>query len=63
MSPPKLFDENSDEDDINLKTENAYAKNYDRWREKEELHKRNYFFYLISLFLDFHYFQLSSAFN
>ncbi|CAF4876554.1 unnamed protein product [Pieris macdunnoughi] len=39
MTKKKLFDEDSEEDEADLKTENTYAKNYDRWREKEELHK------------------------
>ncbi|XP_045526543.1 protein KRI1 homolog [Pieris brassicae] len=39
MTKKKLFDEDSEEDEADLKTENNYAKNYDRWREKEELHK------------------------
>ncbi|XP_022118424.2 protein KRI1 homolog [Pieris rapae] len=39
MTKKKLFDEDSEEDETDLKTENSYAKNYDRWREKEELHK------------------------
>lgn len=38
MSKKKLFDEDSD-DEINIKTENEYAKKYDSWREKEEIHK------------------------
>ncbi|XP_053614800.1 protein KRI1 homolog [Plodia interpunctella] len=38
MSKKKLFDEDSDEE-IDLKTENEYAKKYDAWREKEEMHK------------------------
>ncbi|KAJ8717566.1 hypothetical protein PYW07_005496 [Mythimna separata] len=38
MPKPTLFDEESDEE-VALKTENEYAKKYDKWREKEELHK------------------------
>lgn len=38
MPKPILFDEESDEE-VALKTENEYAKKYDKWREKEELHK------------------------
>ncbi|CAH2240920.1 jg9656 [Pararge aegeria aegeria] len=38
MSKKKLFDEES-EDEVAIKTENEYAKKYDAWREKEELHK------------------------
>ncbi|CAK1550269.1 unnamed protein product [Leptosia nina] len=38
MPKNKLFDDDSEEE-VNLKTENEYAKKYDRWREKEELHK------------------------
>ncbi|CAB3244382.1 unnamed protein product [Arctia plantaginis] len=38
MSKPKLFDDES-EDEVSLKTENEYAKKYDKWREKEELYK------------------------
>ncbi|XP_069361587.1 protein KRI1 homolog [Maniola hyperantus] len=38
MSKKKLFDEDSEEE-LAIKTENAYAKKYDAWREKEELHK------------------------
>lgn len=38
MPKPTLFDEDSDEE-VALKTENEYAKKYDKWREKEELHK------------------------
>ncbi|XP_038211346.1 protein KRI1 homolog [Zerene cesonia] len=39
MTKKKLFDEESEEEEVSLKTENDYAKKYDRWREKEELHK------------------------
>nr|XP_026492259.1 protein KRI1 homolog [Vanessa tameamea] len=38
MPKPILFDEDSEEE-VEIKTENAYAKRYDTWREKEELHK------------------------
>ncbi|XP_023936567.2 protein KRI1 homolog [Bicyclus anynana] len=38
MSKIKLFDEDSEEE-VAIKTENEYAKKYDAWREKEELHK------------------------
>lgn len=38
MTKPTLFDEDS-EDEVAIKTENEYAKRYDAWREKEELHK------------------------
>ncbi|XP_022816220.1 protein KRI1 homolog [Spodoptera litura] len=38
MPKPTLFDDDSDEE-VALKTENEYAKKYDKWREKEELHK------------------------
>ncbi|RVE41659.1 hypothetical protein evm_013698 [Chilo suppressalis] len=38
MSKQKLFDDDSDED-IAIKTENEYAKKYDTWRGKEEMHK------------------------
>ncbi|XP_026739107.1 protein KRI1 homolog isoform X2 [Trichoplusia ni] len=38
MPKPILFDEESEEE-VTLKTENDYAKKYDKWREKEELHK------------------------
>ncbi|XP_041984558.1 protein KRI1 homolog [Aricia agestis] len=34
----KLFDDDSEEE-VSIKTENEYAKKYDNWREKEELHK------------------------
>lgn len=42
MPKPKLFDEDSEEE-VSLKTENEYAKKYDKWREKEELYKRMYY--------------------
>ncbi|XP_050352582.1 protein KRI1 homolog [Nymphalis io] len=38
MPKPILFDEDSEEE-VEIKTENEYAKRYDTWREKEELHK------------------------
>ncbi|XP_026321080.1 protein KRI1 homolog [Hyposmocoma kahamanoa] len=38
MSKKKLFDDDSEEE-VAIKTENEYAKKYDSWREKEELHK------------------------
>lgn len=38
MPKQTLFDEDSEEE-VTLKTENEYAKKYDAWREKEELHK------------------------
>lgn len=34
-----LFDGDSDDNEVSFKTENEYAKKYDNWREKEELHK------------------------
>lgn len=38
MPKKSLFDEDSEEE-VSLKTENEYAKRYDAWRQKEELHK------------------------
>lgn len=38
MNKQKLFEDDSEEE-VSLKTENEYAKKYDKWREKEELHK------------------------
>ncbi|KOB73047.1 Protein KRI1-like protein [Operophtera brumata] len=38
MSKQKLFDDESEEE-VDLKTENEYAKKYDKWRGKEEIHK------------------------
>lgn len=38
MPKKALFDEDSEEE-VTLKTENEYAKKYDSWRQKEELHK------------------------
>ncbi|XP_060805557.1 protein KRI1 homolog [Amyelois transitella] len=38
MSKNKLFDDDSDEE-VALETKNEYAKKYDSWREKEEMHK------------------------
>ncbi|XP_072942540.1 protein KRI1 homolog [Epargyreus clarus] len=38
MSKKKLFDDDSEEE-VTIKTENEYAKKYDAWREKEEIHK------------------------
>lgn len=35
----KIFDNDSDSD-IEIKTNNDYAKNYDVWRKKEELNRR-----------------------
>lgn len=35
--PNKLFEDEAD--DLDIKTDNAYAKNYNTWRKKEELHK------------------------
>lgn len=35
---PNLFEENSDSD-VEVKTNNEYAKNYEIWRKKEELNK------------------------
>ncbi|KAF2896128.1 hypothetical protein ILUMI_10041 [Ignelater luminosus] len=36
----RLFDNADDSDsDLNLKTDTDFAKNYDKWRQKEELHK------------------------
>lgn len=46
MSKAKLFDDDSDEE-VEIITENEYAKRYDAWREKEELHKCMYFYFLI----------------
>lgn len=40
--PKKLFDED-DGEDLKLKTNNEYAKNYNTWRKKEEFHKRKLF--------------------
>lgn len=39
MSKQKLFDEESEEE-VEIKIENEYAKKYDKWRGKEEIHKR-----------------------
>lgn len=39
MSKQTLFDDDSEEE-VAIKTENEYAKKYDTWREKEEIHKR-----------------------
>ncbi|KAI5636486.1 KRI1-like family domain-containing protein [Phthorimaea operculella] len=39
MSAKTLFDDDSEEEEVTFKTENEYAKKYDNWREKEELHK------------------------
>lgn len=36
----KLFDGDDSDSDIDIKTDNAYAKNYNNWRQKEELNKR-----------------------
>lgn len=36
----KLFDGDDSDSDVNIKTDNQYAKNYDIWRQKEELNKR-----------------------
>lgn len=37
---PRLFDNADDSDsDLNLKTDTDFAKSYDKWRQKEELHK------------------------
>lgn len=44
---PKLFEEDLEED-VNIKTDNEYAKNYDNWRKKEELNKRKYQFIIWS---------------
>ncbi|XP_063366585.1 protein KRI1 homolog [Cydia amplana] len=38
MPKKALFDEDSEEE-VTLKIENEYAKKYDSWRQKEELHK------------------------
>ncbi|XP_063540671.1 protein KRI1 homolog [Cydia strobilella] len=38
MPKKALFDEDSEEE-VTLKTQNEYAKKYDSWRQKEELHK------------------------
>lgn len=35
--PKKLFED--DTDDLDIKTDNEYAKKYNTWRKKEELHK------------------------
>lgn len=39
--PSPSEDENSDSN-IEFKINNEYAKNYNQWRQKEELHKRQY---------------------
>lgn len=38
----KLFEDSGSDDDhnISLETQNEYAKQYNTWREKEELYKR-----------------------
>lgn len=35
----KLFNEESSDSEVDIKTNSEYAKNYDAWRQKEELHK------------------------
>lgn len=46
MSKKNLFDDDeNDEDEASFKTESEYAKRYDQWREKEELHKRKQMFW------------------
>lgn len=52
MTKQKLFDDESEEE-VDLKTENEYAKKYDKWRGKEEIHKREsfYFVYLLNKLL------------
>ncbi len=49
----KLFDQDCDDDDGKLQVNENYAGRYNRWREKEEFEKREYFFLLLSL-LSFH---------
>lgn len=40
MPKNKLFqDDDDEEEEVAFKTEGEYAKRYDQWREKEELHK------------------------
>lgn len=54
MSKKKLFYDESEEE-VAIKTENEYAKKYDTWREKEELHKCKfiiYFHVLIQILCD-----------
>lgn len=41
MPKQELFDGDS-EDEVEIKIENEYAKKYDKWRGKEEIHKREY---------------------
>lgn len=38
----KLFQESDSDDETNFKTKNAFAENYDCWRQKEELNKREH---------------------
>lgn len=47
MPKQHLFDDESEEE-VEIKTENEYAKKYDQWRGKEEMHKRE--FYLFAYF-------------
>lgn len=46
MPKDKLFEDDSEEE-VSFKTENEYAKKYDSWREKEEVHKRKSHFWVI----------------
>lgn len=44
MPKDKLFEgEESEDEDVSFKLDNQYAKRYDNWREKEELHKREWY--------------------
>lgn len=45
----KIFDEGSDSE-IEIKIDNEYAKNYDKWRKKEELNKRIFLFNFCAMF-------------
>lgn len=51
MPKQKLFEDES-EDEVELKTENEYAKKYDKWRGKEEIHKREALVYLHACIVD-----------
>lgn len=50
-----IFDGESDSD-VEIKTNNAYAKNYNNWRKKEELNKRKINTFL-SIFINNRSFQ------
>lgn len=39
---PKLFDDDDDISDVELKTNKEYATHYNTWRQKEELNKRKF---------------------